>query len=71
MTELHATPRAIERRLVAALDALIQRDARIAATVLRVTGDRALTSTIEDDQRAVHADLFDVLLAVRNLPRQS
>jgi hypothetical protein len=67
MTTANATRRAIEARLSDALDALIRRDARIAATVLRVSGDRALLLAVEEDQRADQEQLFNVLLALREL----
>lgn len=71
MTDIHPTPRAIEQRIADALDALLQRDRRIADTILRVTRDRALTREIEQDMQAVQAELFDALIAVRELRSRS
>jgi hypothetical protein len=67
MTEINATRRGVERLLSDTLESLIQRDERIAATVLRISGDRALTRAVEEDQRAEQAALFDLLIAVREL----
>lgn len=71
MTEINPTPRAIEQRVSDVLDALLKRDARVSDAIFRATGDRSLVREVEQDMRAVQADLFDVLIAVRELRSQS